>query len=540
MGEDFDFDSWGAELEHIEKSKLGGYNPLDDNPTISEIKIDVSSVQPTKRVTNLEYLKSFELKSKASGTIKFSYRTYGSVISGFNDLSLNRDKYFNFILKEFIDDNKTVSLNLILYTDDSYLEYICYGNMLLSDLKSVFIDQYKIIDFHDLSFDENKYNEILLKIEEMKLKKDDSEIDKLIKDLNANKKYKYEQALKEYEFELNKSKIDDVFKKCCTLIFDDNWELTRNVDNNHFRPSGSTYNNRLTIYFPEILIKNSKGTEHLIKDFYISLFFDNNFRIFYNIYGRRATYTLEEYEVSYGHSHLSRDNHNWTKMCLGDDTPISNLMCTLASTSNSFSEASLMKLLLLIQGYIGWESLEGGPYVKMQDITSRKGTVQNGFHDQTRENVCSTIKLNLNNIKLVPNSINYSKINNFYKFKINKDLFEESLRSIINLFSDDLTCLKNGNEYFSANVNMREYENKVARANGQILDNITGSTSRQIYFKGRSIIPIVISGISANENSVKCLNPHLLEQIIPVLEKDINNTYLKTKNYEFSRFKESA
>lgn len=540
MGEDFDFESWGAELENIEKSK--GFYAInkDANGVVFIKENNLSTIEPIKRITNLEYLKSFELKSKASGKIKFSYRTYGTVISDYNNLILGRDKYFNFILKEFINDDKNISLDLVLYTDDSYIEYISYGSLLLSDSKSIFIDQYKLIDFHDLSFDEDKYNEILLKIEEMKLKKDDSEIEKLIKDLNANKKYKYDQLLKEYEFELNKSKIDDVFKKCCNLIFDDNWELSRSVNSDNFRPNGSTHSNRLTIYFPEILIKNSKGREHLIKDFYISLFFDNNFKIFSNIYGRRATYSLEEYEVHYGHSHLGRDNHNWTKMCLGDDTPLATLMYHLASTSNSFSEENLMKLLLLIQGYIGWESLEGGPHVKMQDISSKKGTIQTSFYDHTKQNVCDNIKVNLTNIKLIPNSINYSKINNFYSFKINKDLFEESLMSIIDTFEQDVICLKNGTEYFSAAVDLISYDQKVARANTTMRDNCDGYNNRRINFKGKYITPVILSGVEGSGNNVKCLNPHLLQYIIPILEKEINNAYLKTKNHEFSRFKESA
>ena len=168
-------------------------------------------------------------------------------------------------------------------------------------------------------------------------------------------------------------------------------------------------------------------------------------------------------------------------------------------------------------------------------VTVARGAVFTNWHRDSIKDCYSTVKDNLpiiNKDKL----ITFSNVNKFNKFVINSELLEPLLANLTYNHSN-YTCFKSGDEYYTSNVDNTQYENTIDRHNREIRD--TMNNSRRIEYKGKLIDP-VIKKFSGNTQTIKCLNPHLFKQVVDLLQKDINNYYLKTKNYEFSRIKESA
>lgn len=127
----------------------------------------------------------------------------------------------------------------------------------------------------------------------------------------------------------------------------------------------------LTIFFPEITIKNSEGYEHTIKDLYfkfkIRITLDDSSSTYSRIevYGRRLSVSDREYSSDYGHSHLNgRSIFNFSSFCLGS----SDFGLIMQSMRLSITAEDWLLLFFSLENYVSWESLEGGPYRKMKDI----------------------------------------------------------------------------------------------------------------------------------------------------------------------------
>lgn len=126
----------------------------------------------------------------------------------------------------------------------------------------------------------------------------------------------------------------------------------------------------LYVFFPEITITNSAGFSHDIKELYVR--FDITLKINsnrvtteLNMYGRRGTISDYEFVSDYGHSHFSGLGMSWSHFCLG-----SSDFGMILQSMRLDSKASDWELMLLsLENYVSWESLEGGPYRRMQNIS---------------------------------------------------------------------------------------------------------------------------------------------------------------------------
>lgn len=129
------------------------------------------------------------------------------------------------------------------------------------------------------------------------------------------------------------------------------------------------------IHFPELEIVNSRNSRHTITNLYVNFKVEgidieetnsNICSILCN--GDRQTLTIEEYSSKYLHSHLPsmrNDNFGYKTFCLG----ASNFGQILVEVSMNMSEESWMMLFLSLESYLKWESLEGGPYIQMRNIS---------------------------------------------------------------------------------------------------------------------------------------------------------------------------
>jgi len=141
---------------------------------------------------------------------------------------------------------------------------------------------------------------------------------------------------------------------------------------------------KVLIHFPEFDIINDEGAEHTILNLYIQL--NYNFSVVGKLesFGRelrgfRTTLTYEEAYSGYLHSHLyplpqilTDDDGdiepislNSGNFCLGGSSDINTILSTL---NMEFSLDQYMILLLSLDDFVRWESLNGGPYILMQDI----------------------------------------------------------------------------------------------------------------------------------------------------------------------------
>lgn len=143
-------------------------------------------------------------------------------------------------------------------------------------------------------------------------------------------------------------------------------------------------NGGLIIHFPEITIKNRDGQEHEILNLYVQLFWNmsasGELTSFSNyIKGFRTTLTYEEANSNYIHSHLypmsefqeGDDEEEGgislepSTFCLGGNSDINTILSTL---NMEFSLDQYMILLLSLDDFVRWESLDGGPHILLGDI----------------------------------------------------------------------------------------------------------------------------------------------------------------------------
>lgn len=136
---------------------------------------------------------------------------------------------------------------------------------------------------------------------------------------------------------------------------------------------GQTPNNfrfALTVYFPEVTISNERGSSTVIQDLYVTIPISKWGKIGGNIEFRRATYPLSQFTADYLHSHISGipDNPQAGKTpCLGRG-PIKT---TLARLSANFDIDNWKLFCLELSLFVPTESLEGGPYRKLENISSK-------------------------------------------------------------------------------------------------------------------------------------------------------------------------
>jgi len=127
------------------------------------------------------------------------------------------------------------------------------------------------------------------------------------------------------------------------------------------------------IKFDTIEITNTARHKHIIRNLFIMLKITtegNNKLHFSTLYGTRSLLSYKEYMVGYYHSHLrSRSNlfdtaTEFDEFCLGQGE-IRDLFVDL---TENFNEELFALMLYQIKIFAKWESTEGRPFIKMNDI----------------------------------------------------------------------------------------------------------------------------------------------------------------------------
>jgi hypothetical protein len=167
-----------------------------------------------------------------------------------------------------------------------------------------------------------------------------------------------------------------------------NHQTNAKIPFNYFEYKSSTYNGdlyfeimhyypRLTvvIHYPELKVTNKLNRSIHITDMYVQFHITQQGDIHNKgLLGRRGSFTELQLEKNYSHSHLpSSATVGFTNFCLGSGTDITMSMMMLYEqilNKNKEEIPNVFNLFLLnLKAYLQYESLEGGPYIKMSYLT---------------------------------------------------------------------------------------------------------------------------------------------------------------------------
>ncbi len=131
------------------------------------------------------------------------------------------------------------------------------------------------------------------------------------------------------------------------------------------------------LQFPDLVVSNSIEMTHTIDNLitkmtgehYMSKKVENTYRIFRGLAGIRTIFTPKDAYYGYNHSHLSSGSRTWGNFCMGDK----HFMSGLSKLNGNTADIEFEMILIGVLDHISWESLEGGPYIKMENIGESRG-----------------------------------------------------------------------------------------------------------------------------------------------------------------------
>lgn len=295
----------------------------------------------------------------------------------------------------------------------------------------------------------------------------------------------------------------------------------------------------IIIKYPEFEISNSIGLKHTIKDLYVNINHDlctqqdGGFSFCMSGF-RPLTNTKENY---YTHSHLSDGSKHYDYFCLGSGTPLS--LAFAGQLNAERLNADYMEMLFrCIDEYLKWESLEGGPYRKMQNFLSRENKILNVFNKDIVNDIFTYL---INDLKTENSKLNIKR--NLINGKV-EIVDDQNLKTLI---INRLTSLNSSQDilftwvhYLGLIIENKFYSyNSLQRQNNNNKDSQTIVYNSEFYFLGEKIKKGIIN-TTDTKNLIDELNVEDLE-ICPALLQFLIynlNTYINDKfnEYEKSQF----
>jgi len=278
----------------------------------------------------------------------------------------------------------------------------------------------------------------------------------------------------------------------------------------------------LIIRFPEFYIKNRENRSHKIKNLFVVCCFDicneGKISMLSKIYGNRSEYTSAEFKSHYRHSHLSRSGHRqFTYFCLGEGTSMST---ALAELNMKFCPERFELFLHLLNSYVRYESLEGGPFIKMEKITLKSSTIEPTVDVEVeRIDYLSLISEDLDND--LP--IYFDPFKNRYAFNCCDESYLKALGSItVNPYVKNS---EGGYTRYSSSEGVLLTESEKLRERKPML-----------LFRNETIYSEVIDEVNEDKENVvevtKYPKPEIARRIGETIARDVNLYYFKKETYE--------
>lgn len=268
----------------------------------------------------------------------------------------------------------------------------------------------------------------------------------------------------------SQSLIVDSMITVLNRTYDTNWDF-------HYVPTISIRGKvvlemYVTILFPEINITNQYDHEHLIKDLIVTFKVDfNHFKI-EEIRGTRATMEFKEWSVGYLHSHLPSNKYlNFRNVFhLSSFCTAADINGVLIDINNNYQEELFESFLYNIQSMVEWESIEGRPHIRMQNIE----VSQNKY---TQPKLISNNKLK-NYFNVFAQYVDPAFLNNLdfvykedrYNINQNKNL-QDLMKTVLNqnpITSRELIIIEGDESYYGFDqesvINGNSVQDKFARS----------------------------------------------------------------------------
>lgn len=298
----------------------------------------------------------------------------------------------------------------------------------------------------------------------------------------------------------------------------------------------------IIIHFPEVKVTNENNRNTIIKDLYVKIKFYVNGLMKWGFFMIRSKYSYEHFYNKYIHSHVPILNYselnNFKGACTGTG-PINNTINTLNSNYN----LDILRLYCLeLDNFTKIESLAGGPYIRLEELS-----VRNTYLKETFEIIESNDFIVFNNNKLL--------IKHFFKYIITSKILKFSYVNgsyfIAYNFTDYMILLSNlfiewynkqyinKEYYFDLNFLIREKvlmktvikDNKI-----YLLENIERLEGYDRYintkildFKGKEVLLSIEDQniLNENKNTSLILNREIALYILNNLLRIINYKYGK-------------
>ena len=290
----------------------------------------------------------------------------------------------------------------------------------------------------------------------------------------------------------------------------------------HFDKTLNFYMPYFKVFYPEFTISNSQNRTHEIKD----LFVFHSFRYShgsvhpYKLEGGRFSKTDLETTCGYQQSHLG-SYKDWksspfycSNFCIGSDTDVS-LMLAEFEVEMDFDRYELF--LFCVDSMITWESLEGVPYMKMENIkNANSNRVMSSQERDENKLIDYIIK------EKIPLNVDFYVADNVYRMHPNLRASDFIKQIVLRLFTFDaaksILVTKTPNT-FDTYLQMKA-EGAVAKKLNKLV-----ATEDYTIFRGRKIFAKIVKEDKRNETPVSIddyiVYPKFLENVLRKLESRI-------------------
>lgn len=281
----------------------------------------------------------------------------------------------------------------------------------------------------------------------------------------------------------------------------------------------------IIIHFPEVEINNKYNESVKIHDLFTIFKFNNYLNYDYiELHGWMMTPTSKQYNRDYAHSHLPPSTTGYAELkhnllnyecnfCLGNGT----LNKLISSWQRDFTNVNIFECVLYELGnFVGWESIDGGPYSKLKDITNNSNNIDyQRYYDNCNFDYIIS-KLYEFNESVPIGIINNSKISSTIDLNYTDSKFESKLITIIEntikevYLSDD-----------SININVNALDK-----------------NRYIPFRGQNIKLKIFEESIISELKVEDIKNDVIKYILAQIKYKFENLIIDYKYYEYINDKE--
>lgn len=279
------------------------------------------------------------------------------------------------------------------------------------------------------------------------------------------------------------------------------------------------------VRFPIVTVTNEYNKSIVIKDLFVKLHISWEGTLTYGPVMLRTTFTREEWDADYAHSHLPGISQHWEHPCLGRG-PLQRTVTTLSYRTDNEEIWGLFCYEL--DKYVKVESIAGGPYRRIESVGVEGSVINNiGLYlskpyiqsTQLKESIKEFIMNEDIPISYHDGGYNFGislnelwlRISDYYIKQENKKSFSPTQEDVVakKLRSTLMEALASGGKFYRKTIrrNQAAYptQNPVLKFKGQdiyvkIEESAGTRTSNTVYLINNSIISSVLNRILAAIN----------------------------------------